>query len=74
MKSIIIDNSIIYNLKNGICIRPISLAKKINPNLNIDSIKKITYGNRKKDNSVISQLATGVLKYENLISGSVSHI
>jgi predicted aspartyl protease len=66
MESIIIDNCIISKIMvNEISITPISLAKKKNPLLNIN-LQKITYGSRENDNSVISQLSTGVLKYEDI--------
>ena len=65
---VVIDNCIVSRLMgNGIRIQPIRLAKKMNPELNIDMLPRITYGNRAKDNYVISQLAMGVLKYEDLI-------
>lgn len=69
MNTIVIDNCIVSKfMENGISIKPIHLAKKINPQLNIDSLQKITYGDKQKDNYVISQLIDGQLKYEDLIS------
>jgi hypothetical protein len=71
MESIVIDNCLISKfMGNGICITPIGLAKKKNPHLNIDSLQKITYGSRKKDNSVISKLATGELNYDDVATGN----
>lgn len=71
MNSVVIDNCIVSkfigNGIRGIRILPISLAKKMNPQLDIVSLQKITYGSRMKDNYIISQLAQGLLKYENLI-------
>jgi hypothetical protein len=51
---------------NGLRIRPISLEKKLNPTFNINSVKKITYGSRIKDNQIIQQLSDGILKYNDL--------
>jgi hypothetical protein len=51
---------------NGVRIRPISLEKKLNPNFNINSLQKIGYGSRLKDNKIIGQLCDGTLKYEDL--------
>ena len=73
MESIIIDNCIISNFSgNGIRITPISLVKKYNPSLNIDLLQKITYGSRINDNSVITQLASGLLKYEDIFTSGSS--
>ncbi len=67
-QSVVIDNCIISNFGNGVSITPISLAKKINPRIDVDSYPKITRGNRRKDNFLISQLAIGQLKFHDLIS------
>ncbi len=67
MERIVIDNCVISKfIGNGICITPISLIKKYNPSLNIDLLQKFQYGSRKNDNLVISQLACGELKYEDI--------
>ena len=65
--SVIIDNCIVSKLiGNGLRIRTISLEKKRNPSFNLNSVKKITYGNRLNDNKIIQQLSDGILKYEDL--------
>jgi hypothetical protein len=70
MDSVIIDNCIITKLMGGkICITPISLAS---PQFNIETLKKITYGDRIKNNYVVTQLAVGVLTFENFISNSLT--
>jgi hypothetical protein len=67
MNSVIIDNCIVSKFtRNELRIRPISLEKKLNPNFNINSLRKITYGNRLNDHKIIQQLADGILKYEDL--------
>jgi hypothetical protein len=67
MNSVIIDNCIVSKfMGNGLRIRPISLEKKLNPTFNINSVKKITYGSRIKDNQIIQQLSDGILKYNDL--------
>jgi hypothetical protein len=64
---IVIDNCIVSKLMGtGLRIRPISLEKKINPTFNINSLKKITYGSRLKDNKILQELSDGILKYEDL--------
>jgi len=64
----VIDNCIVSKLMgNGLRIRPISLEKKLNPNFNINSLQKIEYGSRLKDNKIIQQLCNGTLKYEDLL-------
>ena len=69
MESIVIDNCVVSKfMGNGIRITPISLAKKINPSLNIDLLQKKTYGSRKNDNSILSQLTCGVLNYEDIVT------
>jgi hypothetical protein len=67
MNAVIIDNCIVSKIMgNGLRIRTISLEKKITPSFNINSLKKITYGSRLKDNKIIQQLSDGILKYEDL--------
>jgi len=67
MNSVVIDNCIVSKIMgNGLRIRPISLEKKLNPNFNINSLQKIEYGSRLKDNKIIQQLCNGTLKYEDL--------
>ena len=67
MNCVIIDECIVSKIMgNGLKIRPISFEKKINPRFDINSLKKITYGSKQKDNLIISQLCDGKLKYEDL--------
>lgn len=67
MNCVVIDNCVVFNFTgNKTCIRPISLAKKMNPKLNIASIPKITYGNRLKDNNILSRLSSGLLNVKDL--------
>jgi hypothetical protein len=71
MESIIIDNCIVSKfMGNGVRITPIRLAKKLKPSLNIDLLQKKTYGSRKNDQSILSKLADGVLKYEDIVTNS----
>ena len=71
MESIVIDTCIVSKfMGNGIRITPISLAKKRNPSLNIDLLHKKTYGSKKNDHSILSQLSRGVLKYEDIVTSS----
>ena len=73
MNSVIIDNCIVSKIMgNGLRIRPISLEEKMNPTFNINSLKKITYGNRLDDNKIIQQLSDGILKYEELNFNSIN--
>jgi hypothetical protein len=67
INSVVIDNCVVLQSSYGISICPINLARKIYPTLNIDSLDKITYDNREKANHIISQLAYGCLKFEDLI-------
>ncbi len=65
---IIIDNCIVTKfMENGVKIEPINQATKMNPKLNINSLRRITCGSRVKDNHLLLQLSTGKLKYEYLI-------
>lgn len=67
MESIIIDNCVVTKYPgNGIRIAPIRLLKKINPSLNVDLLQKKTYGGRKNDNLILSQLSDGKLTYADL--------
>jgi len=67
MNSVVIDNCIVSKIMgNGLRIRPISLENKLNSNFNINSLQKIEYGSRLKDNKIIQQLCNGTLKYEDL--------
>jgi hypothetical protein len=69
--AIVIDNCVVSKLteegRYGICIHSIKLAKKLNPALDIDSLPKIAYGSRGKDNRVITQLAAGTMSFEDVI-------
>ncbi len=70
MKSIIIDNCIVSKfMDNGIRIRPIKQAEQTN--LRIRLLQKITYGNREKDNNILSLLASGAMNFEDLITNSI---
>jgi hypothetical protein len=72
MNRIVIDNYIISKfMDNGVCINPINLVKKEEPMLNIDLLPKITYGSKIKDNSVLSQLSSGILEFEDIVNGKV---
>ena len=67
MNSIIIDNCIVSKfMENGLRIIPICLKQKLNPNFDIISLQKITYGSRINDHKIISQLAKGILKFKDL--------
>ena len=64
---VVIDNCIVSHFSNnGVCIRTIKLERKMNPNLNINELQKMSFGSKKEDNHVISLLCDGVLKFENL--------
>ena len=66
--SVIIDNCIVSRLMgNGLRIRPISLEIKINPTFNINSLKKITYGSRLKDNKILQKLSDALEESKNKI-------
>ena len=64
---VVIDNCVVFQSSCGISICPINLARKTYPTLNVDTFSKITYGNREKDRHMLSQLAYGCLKIEDLI-------
>ena len=66
MNSFIIDNCVVSKLEGGISIIPIKLVLKKNPNTNINSIRKITYGTRYNDNKILSELSDGVLNFNDL--------
>ncbi len=69
MNYVIIDNCIISKIMpNGICIRSINLAKKINPNLNLDILPIISTGNKYLDNKLIQQLSDGIISFDDLIA------
>lgn len=64
--SIVIDNCIVSNYMgvNGLSVTPIRLVKKMNPTLNIDSLQKITYGDRMKDNVLLAMIMNEDRKYK----------
>ena len=67
MNSVIIDNCVVSKfMENGVRITPINLKQKLNPNFNISSLLKITYGSKVKDNKILSDLCEGILKFEDL--------
>jgi hypothetical protein len=67
MDQVIIDNCIVSKfMGDGVSIRPINLEKKINPSFDMNSLRRITYGNRMMNNQILSQLSTGILKFEDL--------
>lgn len=71
MERIMIDNCVITKFtNNGISIMPISLIQKINPLLDLNSINKKTFGSRKQDNLILTSLADGTLKFDDLFSNS----
>lgn len=66
MEAVIIDNCVVSRfMTDGLSIKPIKLAVK-NPNFNLLSLDKITYGNRLKDNRVLQQLADGLVNFDDL--------
>ena len=68
MTSFIIDNYVVSKfMDNGIHIRSIKLETKLNAGLNIDSLHKITLGNKLKDNRLLQLLSDGFITFENLI-------
>lgn len=71
MSTVILDNCAITDL-GGKCIRicPIRLAQK-NERFNEERLEKITFGSRKIDQSVISQLSCGTVQFEYLRRGRI---
>lgn len=68
MNSVIIDNCIVSKfMDNEVNVCPIRLAKKLNSKIDINSIPKITYGNRYEDNKILSKLTSGKLNFDDLI-------
>jgi hypothetical protein len=67
--SIIIDNVVItkYN-GGGIRITPIKLCIKYVNNFNVNNLEKLNFGSVAKDNKIISSLATGKIKYDDLFN------
>ncbi len=65
---VIIDNCIVSKTHNGVRVTPIRLAKKRPEllNIDVDGLKKITFGSKLADNGVLSKLATGEMNYEDL--------
>lgn len=72
MESIIIDNCVISRMvgngARGVCIRSVRLAQTLNPNLNINSLPRRTYGSKRADNYMITQLASGALRYDDVLN------
>lgn len=65
---VIIDNCIIsQEMGSIICIRPIHLAIKLNPTLDISKLRVITTGSRRRDNDLIRELIDGTLTFNNLL-------
>ena len=65
MNKVIIDNCVVTKfIGSGIRIRPINLEIKLNKNVNINDIKKISFGDKKKDNEIIRKLCDGVLNFD----------
>ena len=72
MDNIVIDNCVVSRfMGNGVKIAPIRLFQKLNPNFNVNSLQKITYGSRREDNNILSGLCTGNLKFDDLFINSV---
>jgi hypothetical protein len=64
---IVIDNCVVSSFpNNGIRIRTIKLERKMNSDLNIEELQKISFGSKKEDNRVISLLCDGVWNFEDL--------
>ncbi len=65
MNKVLIDNCVVSKIDNdGVCIRSINLEIKLNKNVNINDIKKISFGDKKKDNKIIRKLCDGVLNFD----------
>lgn len=65
MNKVIIDKCVVTKfIGNGIRIRPINLEIKLNKNVNINDIKKISFGDKNKDNKIIQELCDGVLTFD----------
>lgn len=68
MEKIIIDNCVVTNYDNGICVRSIKLENKLNKNTNINNLKTISYGNRQKDNKIIQQLCNAKITFQEIFT------
>jgi len=67
MDSIVIDNCVVTKLMgNGLRICSIKYAEK-HRLANINTLKKITTGNKKKDNKLIQQLSDGKLSFNDVL-------
>lgn len=64
---VVIDNCVVSRFLGGVSIVPIKLAEK-KARFDISSLEKITYGNRLKDNLVISKLINGDVEFDDLRS------
>jgi len=69
MNRIIIDNCVIsQDMGCDVCIRSIRMEKRIYQTLNFNTIPKLTSGNKKYDNDLISKLASNKLQFEDLVN------
>ncbi len=66
MDYVIIDNCVVSYIQNEFRIRPINIVQKLNPEFDINQVKKITYGSRMSDNKVLNLLACGKLQFSDL--------
>jgi hypothetical protein len=68
MDCFIIDNSVVSRVgSNSVRISSISLAKRLH-NIDVDTLPKLTCGNRFQDNVIINKLADGILKFDDIYS------
>lgn len=66
MNAVIIANCLVAKTGHGVRICPLELNQKLNPTFDPQTCPRISYGNRVKDNSVLSQLIAGNLSFEDL--------
>ena len=62
--SIIINDRVVSKFRNGISI--IHVSRLIKNNININHLKKNTYGSKLQDNIVLGKISDGILNFSDL--------
>ena len=68
MNPVIIDNHVIFFDDKNIHIYSLHIVKKNYPNIDVDSLQTITYGNKDEDNRILNQLAIGLITVNDLFT------
>ena len=65
---VLIENCVVSKWGNGTCVfSSLRIAKKTYPDMNIESLPRITYGTRMQNHKILSRLSEGTLNWEDFI-------